>query len=141
MVTMLSVLGLRCPHVNLQPPILVSEFTKSHYCLHFPNGLNLTCSSKYRSNPSCNRTCVYSKSDKLVTSETEIETGFSALQDDCPWETGNLWSTFSFYIFTLHIPFSFGGLSAIAQIIGQPKLDPQNKVRFFLYVIALILQI
>ena len=127
MVQMLLGLRFRWPLVCPQPPIRVRGFTEPLHCFHFPNDLNLNCSSKYRNNPSCNRTSVRSKSNKVVTNET----GFSALQEDCPWETGNLWSTFAFYIFSLHIPLSFGGLSAIAQIIGQPKLDPQTQVRFF----------
>ncbi|RDY03719.1 hypothetical protein CR513_12668, partial [Mucuna pruriens] len=54
--------------------------------------------------------------------------GFSDLQeDDSPWETGNVWSNLSLYLFTLHIPFSFGGLSVVALFYGQSVLHPQTQ--------------
>jgi len=57
--------------------------------------------------------------------------GFSALQeDDSPWESGNVWSNLALYLFSLHIPFSFGGLSVVALFNGQPVLDPQTEVTF-----------
>ncbi|XP_034701243.1 uncharacterized protein LOC117926265 isoform X4 [Vitis riparia] len=33
----------------------------------------------------------------------------------------------AFYFFSLHIPFSFGGLSVVAQILHQPVIDPQTE--------------
>lgn len=34
-----------------------------------------------------------------------------------------------FYVFSIHVPLSFGGLSAAAKILHQPVLDPQTEVR------------
>ena len=33
-----------------------------------------------------------------------------------------------FYVFSIHVPLSFGGLSAAAKILHQPVLDPQTQV-------------
>lgn len=51
-------------------------------------------------------------------------------EEDSPWESGNVWSNLALYLFTLHIPFSFGGLSVVALFNGQPVLDPQTEVTF-----------
>lgn len=59
------------------------------------------------------------------------------VQRNSPWEGGNLWTTLAFYIFNLHIPFSFGGLSVVALIIGKDSLVPQTEVRL-LAIISLI---
>ncbi|KAB1210000.1 hypothetical protein CJ030_MR6G023549 [Morella rubra] len=32
----------------------------------------------------------------------------------------------AFYMFSLHIPLSFGGLSVVAEILREPVLDPQT---------------
>ncbi|XVF66846.1 hypothetical protein PTKIN_Ptkin10aG0071000 [Pterospermum kingtungense] len=58
--------------------------------------------------------------------------GFSPLTSDIPWKTGSLWSTMAFYMFNLHIPLSFGGLSTVAYILHQPVLDPQTQALSFL---------
>ena len=63
--------------------------------------------------------------------------GFSALQEDSPWDSGNVWSTLALYVFTLHIPFSFGGLSVVALLSGQPHVDPEIEVSFIIYFIII----
>ncbi|GKU96478.1 hypothetical protein SLEP1_g9709 [Rubroshorea leprosula] len=52
---------------------------------------------------------------------------FSALPSVVPWETGSLWSTLAFYMFNLHIPLGYGGMSIIAYILHQTVLDPQTQ--------------
>lgn len=34
----------------------------------------------------------------------------------------------AFYMFSLHIPLSFGGISVVAQLLKEPNLDPQTEV-------------
>lgn len=56
--------------------------------------------------------------------------GFSVLgpESDVPWDSGTVWSTLSFYLFSVHIPLSFGGLSIVAHVLHQTLLDPQTEV-------------
>lgn len=53
--------------------------------------------------------------------------GFSV---DVPWDSnsGSIWSTMAFYLFSLHIPLSFGGLSVISQVLKESVLDLQTEV-------------
>ncbi|XP_022969190.1 uncharacterized protein LOC111468260 [Cucurbita maxima] len=53
--------------------------------------------------------------------------GFSALPRDAPWDNATAWSTMALYIFSLHIPLSFGSLSLVSQLMRIPVLDPQTK--------------
>ncbi|KAL9241019.1 hypothetical protein vseg_015179 [Gypsophila vaccaria] len=55
------------------------------------------------------------------------EEGFSLLESDAPWESSNVWGTLALYLFSLHVPFSFGGLSLAAHFLHQPVLQPQLK--------------
>nr|XP_011466896.1 PREDICTED: uncharacterized protein LOC101291066 isoform X2 [Fragaria vesca subsp. vesca] len=66
----------------------------------------------------CNKT----ENTQQVSSSSQ---GFSALAADSPWDNATLWSTLALYIFSLHIPLSFGGLSVVAHVLHQPILDPQ----------------
>ncbi|XP_021717391.1 uncharacterized protein LOC110685214 [Chenopodium quinoa] len=52
---------------------------------------------------------------------------FSQLESDPPWESGSVWSTMALYIFSLHVPLSFGGLSVIANLLHLTDLEPQIK--------------
>ncbi|XP_076912155.1 uncharacterized protein LOC143570373 [Bidens hawaiensis] len=52
---------------------------------------------------------------------------FSILETDIQCDTGSTWSTLAFYIFTFHIPLSFGGLSVVAQLLHQTVLDPNTQ--------------
>ncbi|KAA8526395.1 hypothetical protein F0562_008402 [Nyssa sinensis] len=53
--------------------------------------------------------------------------GFSVLGSDIPWDSQSTWSTMALYLFSLHIPLSFGGLSVVAYLLHQPVLDPQTQ--------------
>ncbi|CAK8575601.1 unnamed protein product [Lathyrus sativus] len=47
---------------------------------------------------------------------------------DSPWESGDIWTNLALYLFTLHIPLSFGGLSVVSLLTGQqPLLHPQTQ--------------
>ncbi|KAF2553485.1 hypothetical protein F2Q68_00033356 [Brassica cretica] len=54
--------------------------------------------------------------------------GFSVLASEIPWEDKNVWTTFALYMFCLHIPLSFGGLSILARTLHTPLLHPQTQV-------------
>lgn len=54
--------------------------------------------------------------------------GFSVVPTDVPFDGENLWSNFGLYLFCLHVPMSFGGLSAVARITNVSVLDPQIEV-------------
>ncbi|CAJ1978939.1 unnamed protein product [Sphenostylis stenocarpa] len=99
------------------------------HCFHPPNTVfSLKCSPKlqFRCSPSQRNT--FKSFCRREEEVTPFPQGFSALQeDDSPWESGNVWSNLALYIFTLHIPFSFGGLSVVALFNGQPVLDPQTE--------------
>lgn len=51
--------------------------------------------------------------------------GFSVLRADTPCDSGKILSNVAFYVLSLHVPLSFGGLSVIASILHQRILDPQ----------------
>ncbi|KAI4322664.1 hypothetical protein L6164_022336 [Bauhinia variegata] len=95
---------------------LVSFRYKQNYC------------SQFGYNPSF-RTCfkTFCKGNE-VPHQRGFSRGFSALQEDSPWESGDVWSILAFYMFILHIPFSFGGLSVVALLTGQPQLDPPTEI-------------
>ncbi|CAN8257513.1 unnamed protein product [Cochlearia groenlandica] len=64
--------------------------------------------------------------------EEESVQCFSVLasdDDNIPWEDDSIWSTFGLYMFCLHIPLSFGGLSFVSHLLlHQPLLHPQTQV-------------
>ncbi|KAL5198650.1 hypothetical protein ABZP36_002162, partial [Zizania latifolia] len=51
---------------------------------------------------------------------------FSVLSPNIPWDVEDIWRTFAAYFFILHIPFSFGGLGMVAELL--PSLDPLTTV-------------
>ncbi|XP_009591211.1 uncharacterized protein [Nicotiana tomentosiformis] len=53
--------------------------------------------------------------------------GFSVLKSDNPCDGGSLWSNMAFYLFSMHVPLSFGGLSAVTSILHCSALDPQTE--------------
>ncbi|PWA48775.1 CAAX amino terminal protease family protein [Artemisia annua] len=53
---------------------------------------------------------------------------FSVLKTDPEYDSGNTWSTMAVYIFSLHIPLSFGGLSVVAKLLHQTVLDSETQV-------------
>ncbi|CAL5342588.1 unnamed protein product [Camellia sinensis] len=54
---------------------------------------------------------------------------FSLLESEIPWDSGRIWSTLALYLFSLHVPLSFGGLSVVAYFVHQPVLDPQTELQ------------
>ncbi|KAB1994074.1 hypothetical protein ES319_D13G074500v1 [Gossypium barbadense] len=60
--------------------------------------------------------------------------GFSVLTSDIPWKTESLWSTMALYMFNLHIPLGFGGLSIVSYLLHQPVLDPQTEALSLLVI-------
>ncbi|KAK9222222.1 hypothetical protein WN944_010655 [Citrus x changshan-huyou] len=56
-----------------------------------------------------------------------VKEDFSVLASDIPWESENVWSTMIFYMFNLHIPLGYGGLSIVAYTLHQPVLDLQTQ--------------
>ncbi|KAL1219388.1 hypothetical protein V5N11_007916 [Cardamine amara subsp. amara] len=90
-------------------------------------GLFSTTTCRLRSSPSLRCSCLNSKSPQEIE-QLGNEEGFSVLASEVPWEEKNLWSTFALYMFSLHIPLSFGGLSIVANILHQQIIDPQTQV-------------
>ncbi|KAF3335600.1 CAAX protease self-immunity [Carex littledalei] len=48
---------------------------------------------------------------------------FNEICIDVPWEANDVWSTFVGYLFMLHIPLRFGGLSVVSSVLQKPALD------------------
>ncbi|KAK3039586.1 hypothetical protein RJ639_027730 [Escallonia herrerae] len=59
---------------------------------------------------------------------------FSVLEVDSQCDTGSTWSTMALYMFSLHIPLSFGGLSVVAEMLHQPVIDPQTEALSILVI-------
>ncbi|KAM2256761.1 hypothetical protein COP1_047133 [Malus domestica] len=76
------------------------------------------CSSKH---------CFKCFCDKTESTHEPSSQGFSALAADAPWDYGTVWSTMAFYMFSLHIPLSFGWLSVVAHLLHEPVPDPQTE--------------
>ncbi|MCD7465856.1 hypothetical protein HAX54_002034 [Datura stramonium] len=72
-----------------------------------------------RAYPKCN--CIRNKDTQIVPE------GFSVLKSDNHCDRGNLWSSMAFYLFSVHVPLSFGGLSAVTSILHCSALDPQTE--------------
>ncbi|KAK1396254.1 Clathrin light chain 1 [Heracleum sosnowskyi] len=62
--------------------------------------------------------------------------GFSVLESDIECDIGSLWSTMGLYMFSFHIPLSFGGLSIVSQLLHTSSLDHQTQA-----ISVLLLQI
>ena len=50
------------------------------------------------------------------------------LKKDVECDRGIIYSTMAFYVFSLHIPLSFGGLAIVATILHQQVIEPQTEV-------------
>lgn len=50
------------------------------------------------------------------------------LKTDIPCDGGTIFSNMAFYVLSLHVPLSFGGLAAVATILHQQVLEPQVEV-------------
>ncbi|EYU26171.1 hypothetical protein ABFS82_08G105400 [Erythranthe guttata] len=66
------------------------------------------------------------------TKNEHTSEGFSVLKTNTQGDIGSVWSSMGFYMFSIHIPLSFGGLSAAANILHQPVLDPQTEALLIL---------
>ncbi|KAK7257446.1 hypothetical protein RIF29_31436 [Crotalaria pallida] len=110
------------------------------YSLLLQDTYSLKCSTSPHFNFStcCFKTYCKRSSEEHVThnnNNTPFPQGFSALKQVYnPLESENLWSSFSLYLFTLHIPFSFGGLSVVSLLTRQPVLDPQTQALSLLII-------
>uniref|UniRef100_A0A7N0UL77 CAAX prenyl protease 2/Lysostaphin resistance protein A-like domain-containing protein n=1 Tax=Kalanchoe fedtschenkoi TaxID=63787 RepID=A0A7N0UL77_KALFE len=71
----------------------------------------------------CNRSLCL-KHDRTTQASGSLD-GFSGIPPDVPFDIDNLWSNFGLYLFSLHVPMSFGGLSAVARVMNLTVLDPQ----------------
>ncbi|BAT90151.1 uncharacterized protein LOC124843449 [Vigna umbellata] len=125
---MLLVLG--CPYAYAK--FVSNDLGTPFHCFHPPNTIySQLCSPKLRLRCTPFQRHSFKSFCKREEEEEEItpfSQGFSALQEeDSPWESGNVWSNLALYLFTLHIPFSFGGLSVVALFNGQPVIDPQTE--------------
>ncbi|XP_025643424.2 uncharacterized protein [Arachis hypogaea] len=112
---------LRCPH----------SITNNAKLFHYNESATTPFHSSNRSITKClpppqlrlGYRC--SKRDEQVTPFSE-GFSFSALkEDDSVWDSGDVWTNLALYVFTLHIPFSFGGLSVVSLLSRQPHLHPQ----------------
>ncbi|KAM3395571.1 putative membrane peptidase YdiL [Capsicum galapagoense] len=99
------------------PAICVSSlnFTQ-HFHYHFYNTSNFFPS---RINHKCN--CIKNKDTQISLQ------GFSVLRSDTHCDMGSLWSSMAFYLLSVHVPLSFGGLSVVTSILHCSVLDPQTE--------------
>ncbi|KAK4420892.1 hypothetical protein Salat_2039700 [Sesamum alatum] len=72
---------------------------------------------------------------------SESQEGFSVLRRDIHGDIGSVWSSMGFYMFSIHIPLSYGGLSVAAKILHQPVLNPQMEAFLILGIQTLELGI
>ncbi|XP_050248252.1 uncharacterized protein LOC126695521 isoform X1 [Quercus robur] len=124
-------LHIRCYPAYPTPPKLSQELSKNP--TSYPSSSVLLCSSECKLKLSSKASFQCSCTEKENTHEASSQ-GFSALSTDIPWDSGSIWSTMAFYMFILHIPLSFGGLSVVAKILHEPHLDPQTEILSLLAV-------
>ncbi|XP_024023427.1 uncharacterized protein LOC21394830 [Morus notabilis] len=106
---------IRC---QFSEPLKLNSILSSSFLLHLSN-----TSSNLSSSASLKCFCTKDENTHQVSSQS-----FSALaEDNIPWDSGDVWTTTAFYMFSLHIPLSFGWMSVAAQILQQPNLDPQTE--------------
>ncbi|CAL0333868.1 unnamed protein product [Lupinus luteus] len=134
---MLSVLG----GLRWQPPY--AKFIRNQlppttpfYSFLRPNTNTLKYQPPRFNFQTCFKTyCKNCEEQQFTNNNTPFSHGFSALKEECvPLESENLWSTLALYLFILHIPFSFGGLSVVAMLTQQSDLDPQIKALSLLII-------
>ncbi|XP_075483010.1 uncharacterized protein LOC142523214 isoform X5 [Primulina tabacum] len=64
----------------------------------------------------------------MKNESSESHEAFSVLRTDIPCDVGSVWSSIGFYVFSIHVPLSFGGLSVASKILHQAVLDSQIQV-------------
>ncbi|XP_018441977.1 uncharacterized protein LOC108813809 isoform X2 [Raphanus sativus] len=120
--------------LSLTPVVVVVEASASSLRLPRPYSVfsyTTTC-RRLRSIPfpSLECSCLNTNPTSELEEEKEEEekVGLSVLGSEIPWEDNNVWSTFALYMFCLHIPLSFGGLSLLSRFLHLPLLLPQSQV-------------
>ncbi|XP_021830908.1 uncharacterized protein LOC110770995, partial [Prunus avium] len=106
----------------LAPKKPIGNFRKPLISLLSPHTLLSCTNSKSSLSSEVSFKCFCHKTENTHEASSQ---GFSVLAADAPWDHGSLWSTMAFYMFSLHIPLSFGGLSVVAHVLHEPILDPQ----------------
>ncbi|KAI5660828.1 hypothetical protein M9H77_20151 [Catharanthus roseus] len=104
---------MEAPFLSLLPIKFRMDFHQSH----FTSKLFL---SNNRSNL-VNFKCFSVKNKESHKSQT----GFSVLNADIDCDIWTILCNMAFYIFSMHVPLSFGGLSVIANTLNQRVLEPQ----------------
>ncbi|KAL8510959.1 hypothetical protein ACS0TY_017683 [Phlomoides rotata] len=112
---------------------LLCQFTQN-FCTDYKK-LLLNCNFFSGKASSFKRRCI--KNDNIP----EPHEGFSVLKPHNQVDTGSIWSSMGLYVFSIHVPLSFGGLSTAAKILNQPVLDPQFEAFFLLGIQTLELSI
>ncbi|KAK9075508.1 hypothetical protein SSX86_003832 [Deinandra increscens subsp. villosa] len=94
--------------------------TRNPHLLHFTSSITISRASSFK------LWCIQNHDNK----PSQWQDDFSSLKttDLLQCDSGSTWSTLGFYIFSLHIPLSFGGLSVVAQLRHQTVLDPNTQV-------------
>ncbi|XP_052208516.1 uncharacterized protein LOC127812193 isoform X2 [Diospyros lotus] len=91
--------------------------------------------TKFKYFPKCASKCSCVKDAQ--TAKPRASEGFLALERDVPWDSGSVWSTMALYLFSLHIPLSFGGLSVVSYLLHRPTLDAQTEAMSLLAIQAI----
>ncbi|KAL7102248.1 hypothetical protein ACP275_08G107600 [Erythranthe tilingii] len=107
--------------------LLLNVFPTTNYFSKPNNKKQLLLNSNFFSSSSR-----ASSSNCRSTKNEHTSEGFSVLETNTESDIGSVWSSMGFYMFSIHIPLSFGGLSAAANILHQPVLDPQTEALFIL---------
>ncbi|KAL6286592.1 hypothetical protein ACE6H2_010982 [Prunus campanulata] len=108
--------------LHLAPKKPIGNFSRPLLSFLSPHTLLSCTNSKSSLSSKVSFKCFCHKTEKTHEASSQ---GFSVLAADAPWDHGSLWSTMAFYMFSLHIPLSFGGLSVVAHVLHEPILDPQ----------------
>ncbi|KAL8145676.1 uncharacterized protein LOC141707069 [Apium graveolens] len=114
-----SLLGFNQSH---HIPKFVSVFPKKSLLITTlkSNFLNNSTSTVSSSLKCC---CTTNQNDTT----TKPSQGFSVLKSDTQCDIGSVWSTMGLYMFSFHIPLSFGGLSIVSQLLHKSSLDHQTQ--------------
>lgn len=98
-------------------------------CVKFPTQLDRLVVKHFYSQKNTNRNSKL-RSKRCHCKRKEQDTSFYSVlrEEDSPWQSGDVWTNLVLYLFTLHIPLSFGGFSVVAFFTGQqPLLHPQTQ--------------
>jgi hypothetical protein len=112
-------------------------------CVKFPTQLDRLVVKHFYSQKNTNRNSKL-RSKRCHCKRKEQDTSFYSVlrEEDSPWQSGDVWTNLVLYLFTLHIPLSFGGFSVVAFFTGQqPLLHPQTQVTSPLSFILILLVI